>query len=134
MFLFTFFCYNETDISSLKTKHEIYPCERAVSRDACEHYHVFTKKVHCQTSGRSVRCFESSASSKRRWHRGKLREKATCGTAVVRRVTSNCTEQHGGSSASVREDASSLVHREGVDGEVRRLRTLHGDNRRTQTR
>ena len=32
--------------------------------DACERYHVFTKKVHYQTTGRGVRCFESSASIK----------------------------------------------------------------------
>ena len=33
---------------------------------------------------------------------------------------------------STRRRASPLVHSEGVDDEVRRLRTLHGNNRRTR--
>ena len=118
------------DNSSLKTKHKIYMLS-VLCLDACERYHVFTKKVHYQTTGRGVRCFESSASIK--------------GIGIVesygrrRRVAqlsyiewpAIVWTRH---SASVREDVSPLVHSEGVDNEVRRLRTLHRDNRRTPTR
>ena len=61
--IFDFFFYNEIDNSSLKTKHKIYMLS-VLCLDACERYHVFTKKVHYQTTGRGVRCFESSASIK----------------------------------------------------------------------
>ena len=128
--IFDFFFYNEIDNSSLKTKHKIYMLS-VLCLDACERYHVFTKKVHYQTTGRGVRCFESSASIKgigivesygRRWRVAQLSYVEWPAIVWTRH------------SASVREDASPLVHSEGVDNEVRRLRTLHRDNRRTPTR
>ena len=130
--IFDFFSYyNEIDNSSLKTKHNIYPCECAVSRYMWALPCLFTKKVHYQTTGRGVRCFESSASIK--------------GIGIVesygrrRRVAQLSYVEWPAivwtrHSASVREDASPLVHSEGVDNEVRRLRALHRDNRRTPTR
>ena len=75
--------------------------------DACERYHVFTKKVHYQTTGRGVRCFESSASIKgigivesygRRWRVAQLSYVEWPAVVWTRH------------SASVREDASPLVH------------------------
>ena len=75
--------------------------------DACERYHVFTKKVHYQTTGRGVRCFESSASIKgigivesygRRWRVAQLSYVEWPAVVWTRH------------SASVWEDASPLVH------------------------
>ena len=84
------FC-SEKKNEPLQPKQCIYSCFHVPCLDACVRYHVFAKKVHCWTTCRGVRCFQSKYCSERHWHCEKLWEKATCDTAVAHQVTSSCT-------------------------------------------
>ena len=72
--------------------------------------------------------------NKRRWHRSKLCERATCGTAAVRRVTRNCIHNTAiglSTRRQCRSDASPLVH-PWRGGRRTEERTLHREQEDTE--